>query len=111
MITWQPDHNLTIQKRNKRIRNKITGQIRFVQVEESIKSFFDFFSPPIIPVDGINEMTNEDQIRLEADIEFGLLLKQHVLPRAILYYTGEALSLFDQEDEEDYELTSSDSSQ
>jgi len=110
LITWKPDHNLTIRKRNKRIRNKTTGQIRFVQVEESIKSFFDFFSPPIIPIDGINQMTNEDQIRLEADIEFGLLLKQRVLPRAILYYTGEALPLFDQEDEEDDELTSSDSS-
>ncbi len=112
LINWKSDHNLTIRKRNKRIRNKITGQIRFVQVDESIKSFFDFFSPPIIPADGINEMTDDDQIHLEADIEFGLLLKQRVLPRAILYYTGEALPVFDQEEEEDDdELTASDTSQ
>jgi nucleosome assembly protein 1-like 1 len=109
LITWNPDHNLTIRKRTKRLRNKTTGQIRFVQVEEPIKSFFDFFSPPVIPVDGISEMTDEDQIRLEADIEFGLLLKQHVLPRAILYYTGEAVPICDGEKEDD-ELTSSDSS-
>ncbi|CAF4440778.1 unnamed protein product, partial [Rotaria magnacalcarata] len=76
--------------------------------DEPVKSFFEFFSPPIIPTNGIHEMTNEDQIRLEADIEFGLLLKQRVLPRAVLYYTGEALPVFN--DEEDDESTSSDSS-
>jgi nucleosome assembly protein 1-like 1 len=107
-ITWKPDHNLTIQKRNKRIRNKTTGHIRSVPIEESIESFFDFFSPPIIPVDDISEMTDDDQIRLEADIEFGLLLKQRVLPKAILYYTGEALPIVNEVDEA---LTSSDSSQ
>jgi nucleosome assembly protein 1-like 1 len=112
LITWKPNHNLTIRKHKKRMRNKTTGQIRFVEVEESIKSFFNFFSPPIIPVDDINEMADKDQIRLQADIEFGLLLKQRVLPRAILYYTGEALFLFDQEEErDDDELTSFDSSQ
>jgi len=107
VITWRLDHNLTIQKRNKRIRNKITGQIRFVEVEKSIKSFFNFFSPPPIPLDGIHQMTDDDQLHLEVDIEFGLLLKQRVLPRAILYYTGEAFTIFDQEEQE---LTSSDSS-
>ncbi|CAF1402586.1 unnamed protein product [Adineta steineri] len=105
-ITWTSNHNLTIQKRNRRIRNKTTGAIRFVQVEKSIKSFFDFFSPPIIPTDGIHEMIDEDQIHLEADIEFGLLLKQRILPKAVLYYTGEGLPVYD-----DKELTSSDSSQ
>jgi hypothetical protein len=106
-ITWKPEHNLTIRKRNKRIRNKITGQIEFVQIEKSVKSFFNFFSPPLIPTDGIYQMTDDDQIHLEADIEFGLLLKQRVLPRAILYYTGEAFTIFDQDEDE---LTSSDSS-
>ncbi|CAF0888444.1 unnamed protein product [Rotaria sp. Silwood1] len=110
LITWKPDHNLTIRKRTKRIRSKTTGQIRFVQIEESIKSFFDFFSPPIISANGIHEMNNEDQIRLEADIEFGLLLKQRVLPRAVLYYTGEALAVFHEEEEDDDQLSSSDSS-
>jgi nucleosome assembly protein 1-like 1 len=108
LITWQPDHNLTIRKRNKRLRNKTTKQIRFVQIEEPIKSFFNFFSPPIIPDEGIHQMTDEDQIHLEADIEFGLLLKQRVLPRSILYYTGEVLPIFNPDEDE---LTSSDSSQ
>ncbi|CAF3428942.1 unnamed protein product [Rotaria socialis] len=111
IITWKPDHNLTIRKRTKRIRNKITGQVRFECIEEPVKSFFEFFSSPTIPTNGIHEMTNEDQIRLEADIEFGLLLKQRVLPRAVLYYTGEALRVFnDEEEDDDDESTSSDSS-
>ncbi|CAF3480021.1 unnamed protein product [Rotaria socialis] len=111
IITWKPDHNLTIRKRTKRIRNKITGQVRFECIEEPVKSFFEFFSSPTIPTNGIHEMTNEDQIRLEADIEFALLLKQRVLPRAVLYYTGEALRVFnDEEEDDDDESTSSDSS-
>ena len=64
-------------------------------MEEPVRSFFDFFSPPVVPSAGMNGMTDEDQIRLEADIEFGLLLKQRVVSRALLYYTGEA-----QEDED-----------
>lgn len=110
-ITWNLDHNLTIRKRLKRIRNKITGQIRFVRIEESIKSFFNFFSPPISPVNNFNQLTDEEQIRLETDIEFGLLLKQRVLPRAILYYTGEALPILNLQDDDESEFTSSDSSQ
>ena len=109
LITWKSDQNLTIRKRTKRIRNKTTGQIRLIEVEESVKSFFNFFSPPIIPVGGIYEMSNEDQLRLEADIEFGLLLKQRVLPKSILYYTGEVSAVFDEEESD--EFTSSDDTQ
>ena len=107
-ITWTADHNLTVRTRHRRVRHKATGQIRLVQVEESARSFFDFFSPPVVPADGPNDMLDDDQMRLEADIEFGLLLKQRVLPRAVLYYTGEALSVF--HDDDDDEL-SSDTSQ
>ncbi|CAF0873697.1 unnamed protein product [Adineta ricciae] len=91
-ISWNPNHDLTIRKRIKQKRNKITGEIRRVQVEERIPSFFDFFSPPIIHENGIQDMSDDDHIRLEADFQFGLLLKQQVIPKALLYYTGEALS-------------------
>ena len=105
VISWKTGQNLTIRKRNKRVRDRTTGQIRFVQIEESIRSFFDFFSPPLIPPAGIDQMTDEEeQVQLEMDIEFALFLKQHVLPKAILYFTGEALPIFGYED-----LTSSES--
>lgn len=81
-INWREDSNLTYEKRRRQPR----------------KSFFDFFSPPIIPAGGIPSMTEDEQLRLEADIEFSLLLKQRVLPRAVLYYTGEALSIFDSDE-------------
>lgn len=90
VIRWKTGQNLTIRKRNKRVRDKTTGQIRFIQVEESIRSFFDFFSPPVIPPAGIDQMADDEQMQLEADIEFALVLKQRVLPRAILCFTGEA---------------------
>lgn len=95
-ITWRVNHNLTRRIRQKRRRNKLTNEIRSIAVEESVPSFFDFFSPPIIPDGGISDMSDEDQLRLEADIEYGLLLKQRVIPRAILYYTGEALPLVEE---------------
>ena len=90
VIHWRTGQNPMIRKRNKRVRDKTTGQIRFIQVEESIRSFFDFFSPPVIPPAGIDQMADDKQIQLEADIEFALVLKQRVLPRAILYFTSEA---------------------
>ena len=98
-ITWTSDHNLTVRTRHRRLRHKATGEIRWVQIEESTRSFFEFFSPPVVPADGPNDMLDEAQMRLEADIEFGLLLKQRVLPRAVLYYTGEVLSVVHDDDE------------
>ena len=106
-ITWTADQNLTVRKRHQRRRNKRTGEIRVVQIEEPTRSFFDFFSPPIVPQAGMNGLTDEDQLRLEADIEFGLLLKQRVVSRALLYYTGEAMSLFEGQDDDEPSIDSS----
>lgn len=96
-ISWTVGHDLTRRVRQKRRRNKLTNEIRTIEIEEKVSSFFDFFSPPVIPAGGIVEMTDDEQLRLEADIEFALLLKQRVIPRAILYYTGEALPILDGE--------------
>jgi nucleosome assembly protein 1-like 1 len=106
-ITWTANHDLTRRMRIKHRRNKLTGEIRSIHVEEQVRSFFDFFSSSNMSID---DMTDNERLRLEVDIEFGLLLKQRVLPRAVLYFTGDVRYLFTEQDEHD-QTDSSDSSQ
>lgn len=51
-------------------------------------SFFNFFSPPELIM---NESEDNEKIEayLENDFEIGHYLKERVVPRAVLYYTGE----------------------
>lgn len=55
-------------------------------------SFFNFFSPPL--ADG-DEKEIEIDIRFAYDFEVASMLRESVIPRAVLYYTGDA------EDEDD----------
>ena len=73
-ISWNDGQNLTRRRRQKRRRNKSTNEIRTVSIDESVPSFFDFFSPATIPEGGISAMTDDEQLRLEGDIEYALLL-------------------------------------
>ena len=65
-------------------------------------SFFDFFSPPEVPEDPTEEMEDEDRGVLAVDFDVGFSIKEKIIPRAVLYFTGEAL-----EDGDDYEDVSS----
>lgn len=51
-------------------------------------SFFNFFSPPELIM---NDLQESDKIEayLENDFEIGHYLKERVVPRAVLYFTGE----------------------
>lgn len=71
-------------------------------------SFFNFFEPPTVPEgDHKNEEDEEDDETLEllrADFEIGQVLRDHIVPRAVLFFTGEASDgdMFDDfEDDED----------
>jgi nucleosome assembly protein 1-like 1 len=68
---------------------KVTKEVR-------IDSFFNFFSPPDVP-DG--EMREEDAATLALDFDVGFAIKEKVIPRAVLYFTGEAF----EDDDEDYD--------
>lgn len=54
----------------------------------STDSFFNFFSPPELIM---NDSEDNEKIEayLENDFEIGHYLKERVVPRAVLYYTGE----------------------
>jgi len=62
-------------------------------------SFFDFFEPPIIE-DCREDL--EDEAALAVDFEVGFAIKEKIIPRAVLYFTGE---IFD--DDNDSEASDS----
>jgi len=70
-------------------------------------SFFTFFSPPKINDEGTSEVSEEDRALLSVDFDVGFSIKEKIIPRAILYFTGDILEDDDQfedcsdDDEED----------
>jgi len=65
--------------------------------EVKADSFFNFFSPPEIPNGKEMDMTDEDRSILARDFDVGFAIKEKIIPRAVLYFTGEA---FDDDDDE-----------
>ncbi|KAL1416475.1 hypothetical protein MTO96_000752 [Rhipicephalus appendiculatus] len=94
-IDWKKGKNVTVKTLKKKQKHKSKGTVRFVTKTVQKDSFFNFFSPPS---EAAGEQLDEDtQALLAADFEIGHVLKDRVVPRAVLYFTGEAL----QEDEYD----------
>ncbi|CAL8072252.1 unnamed protein product [Orchesella dallaii] len=100
-IDWKEGKNVTIRAVQKKQRHKKSGTLRFVNKEESVPSFFTFFAPPQLPKEG----TDDDDVRMEmtGDFEIGQYIRERIIPRAVLYYTGEALDYdtTDQDDDDD----------
>ncbi|EED18421.1 nucleosome assembly protein Nap1, putative [Talaromyces stipitatus ATCC 10500] len=115
-IDWKADKNLTVRVESKKQRNRSTKQTRVVKVTVPTESFFNFFSPPKPPADE-DDATSDIEERLELDYQLGEDIKEKLIPRAIDWFTGEALQFeelgeemddegefeFDDEDDEDDE--------
>lgn len=52
-------------------------------------SFLDFFNPPSLPTDVMAASYEQIKHMLENDFEIGNYIKDHIIPKATLYYTGE----------------------
>ncbi|MCJ1354365.1 MAG: hypothetical protein MMC33_004353 [Icmadophila ericetorum] len=108
-IDWKPDQDLTVRVESKKQRNKNTKQTRVVKKTVPTDSFFNFFNPPVAPKDDEEPQddTPEDiEERLELDYQLGEDIKEKLIPRAIDWFTGEALQfeeLDDDLEEGDYE--------
>lgn len=55
----------------------------------------------VVPEEGDAELDEETQMKLTSDFEVGQYIRERIVPRAVLYYTGEALE--DEEDDEEFE--------
>lgn len=99
-INWKAGKNLTIKTVKKKQKHKSKGSVRTITKQVKNDSFFNFFDPPPIPEDPEAEVDPDTQELLTADFEIGHYIRERIIPRAILFFTGEALE-DDEEEEED----------
>jgi len=119
-IDWKTGKDLTVRIESKKQRNKNTKQTRVVKKTVPTESFFNFFSPPKAPTDEDDDDAASDiEVRLELDYQLGEDIKEKLIPRAIDWFTGEALQFeevddemeegdFEDEDDEEDDLSEND---
>ena len=87
-----------------------TKQTRIVKKTVPTDSFFNFFSPPKPPKDEEDEVAEDIEERLELDYQIGEEIKEKLIPRAVDWFTGEALAHegLDLDDDEEGEFEDED---
>ncbi|KAK7678408.1 histone chaperone [Cerrena zonata] len=128
-INWKlKESNVTINIERRKQRNKTTKQTRTIEKLTPTESFFNFFDPPKPPKikeeeqeEEAKEEDEEDEedededleARLELDYQLGEEIKDRLIPRAVDWFTGDAVEFgypdefegeedeFDSEEEEE----------
>ncbi|XP_063145428.1 nucleosome assembly protein 1-like 4 isoform X2 [Candoia aspera] len=96
-IDWKKGKNVTVKTIKKKQKHKGRGTVRTITKQVPNDSFFNFFSP--IKVSGDGESLDEDsECTLAIDFEVGHFFRERIVPRAVLYFTGEAI-----EDDDNFE--------
>lgn len=118
-ISWNKGKDVTVRTVKKRQKHKSTGTVRTILKEEKQDSFFNYFDMPT--TDGVRPsfrrvLNPESSLDLDeeeeemgedlcnADFEIGHFFKEFIVPKAILYYTGDLIDQADSYAEEDGEL-------
>ncbi|KAH0620959.1 hypothetical protein JD844_021888 [Phrynosoma platyrhinos] len=125
-IDWKKGKNVTVKIIKKKQKHKGRGTVRTITKQVPNDSFFNFFSPIkedlpfseealfIVELDdkledllkmyttafsGDGESLDEDsECTLAIDFEVGHFFRERIVPRAVLYFTGEAI-----EDDDNFE--------
>lgn len=102
-IDWKAGKDLTVRVESKKQRNKNTKQTRVVKRTVPTESFFNFFTPPKPPTeeDEMDDASSDIEERLELDYQLGEDIKEKLIPRAVDWYTGEALQFEELDDDLD----------
>lgn len=87
----------TVKRKQK---HKSKGSVRTVTKTVKNDSFFNFFNPPDIP-ENEEDIDPDTQDLLTSDFEIGHYIRERVVPRAVLFFTGEALDDEDYDEEEE----------
>ncbi|CAM9545720.1 unnamed protein product [Ascophyllum nodosum] len=103
-INWKTGRNLcerTIRRKVK-LRGARSGEARTVTKVEKTESFFKFFQNPIM-YEADDDEDDEEQYNFSFDMDYEVarIFRNHLIPNAVLWFTGEAVS--DEEDEDDEE--------
>lgn len=91
-INWKQGRNLTVKTVKKKQKHKSKGSVRTVTKTVKNDSFFNFFDPPTVPeggLEGDDEVDAETQELLTSDFEIGHYIRERIVPRAVLFFTGE----------------------
>lgn len=88
-IEWNKNKNVTVKTIKKTQKHQSRGTKRVITKTVQKDSFFNFFSPPEVE-DGV-EPDEDVEALLSADFEIGHFIRERIVPRAVLYFTGEAL--------------------
>jgi len=104
-INWKPGMSLTHREVQQKQRKKSTGEIRTVTKNVRKESFYHFFDPPKLP--DINDVVDEAEVNevessFEQDYDVAQAFRSHVIPKAVLWFTGEAMvdGMIDEDEEE-----------
>lgn len=118
-IEWVKGKDITVKLVKKKQKHKSSGTIRVVTKEEKQDSFFNFFESPsedgyrpsfkalmknggTLPENHEEEEIDEETEDLfEADFEIGHFFKEFLIPKAVLYFTGELIDENDEYDDEE----------
>jgi len=104
-INWKDGKNVTKKIIKKKVK-KGTSAGKFITKTIKNDSFFNFFDPTVTAVpEGQVEADEEQHDLMRSDFELGQLFRDQIIPRACLYFTGEAVEddVFEDFDEEDME--------
>lgn len=105
MIDWKKGKNITMKQVKKKQKHKGRGQTRVITKMVKTDSFFNFFDPPELPEDE-EDLDEETEALLAVDFEIGHFFRERLIPKAVLFYTGEAIEEDSDEEDDEDETTS-----
>jgi nucleosome assembly protein 1-like 1 len=98
-INWNKGKNVTVKQIKKKQKHKGRGLTRTVTKQVQADSFFNFFNPTAAPEGSESEVDEEIEALLGADFEIGHFIRERIIPRAVLFFTGEAIESEEYDDE------------
>ncbi|KAI4894591.1 hypothetical protein NFI96_018814, partial [Prochilodus magdalenae] len=90
-IDWHKGKDVTVKIIKKKQKHKGRGTVRTITKEVPQDSFFNFFSPVKSKTSSPDGMDEDLDFTLATDFEIGHFFRERIIPRAVLYFTGEAL--------------------
>ncbi|KAF3822469.1 hypothetical protein GH733_007843 [Mirounga leonina] len=100
-VDWKKEKNVTLKTIKKKQKHKGCGTVCTVTKTVSSDSFFNFFASPEVPENG--DLDDAAEAILAADFEIGHFLRERIIPRSVLYFTGETIEDDDDDDDEEGE--------
>ncbi|KAL5967802.1 Nucleosome assembly protein 1-like 4, partial [Taenia solium] len=99
-ITWKPGKNVTVKFLRKVKKHKNRKEVRTITKTVKQDSFFNYFDPPNESL--TDEDLDEDTAELlQEDFRIANFMRDVLVPRAVLFFTGEAIESDGEGDDED----------